>query len=408
VALRAGPLSAQVAPSAFWTQNREFELMATGQKGASVYADPLSPLRIDLPQRFGDEAYGRVDPGESFVRLDVGRLAAGVSTAAQVWGPAQHQPLVLGNNAGGFPHLFLESNSPVNVGIGRVHGRVFYGDLAQSGYSPVPAGPGSRRFFSGMAAVFTPAFLPGVELGAARVFQVAWPEGGLDVGNFTKIFEPFTKASLPDADSSGSRASPDNQLASVFARWVLPGAGLEVYGEFAREDHGWDLLDVSLEPDHQSALSLGFRRAWGREVVWVLHGELANTVASHLETVRKQPPFYSHLGTRQGHTHRGQLLAAPFGHTGGGSVVGVDRYGPRGRASLRWVRGRMGQRWRYAQAGEADADGTSVVHALSADGVLMRRRLDVTWSVGAAAELNRHFADDAFNLGASVGVRMPL
>ncbi|HEX2081153.1 MAG TPA: capsule assembly Wzi family protein [Longimicrobium sp.] len=409
VALRAGALSVQVAPVAFWAENRAFELMPTGGDGRLAFADPLTPDRIDLPQRFGDGAYRRVDPGESFARVDVGRVAAGFSTAAQQWGPAVHQPIVLGPNAGGFPHVFLGTAAPLDVYVGSLSGRIVWGELSQSPWSVVE-GHGSRRFVTAAVAAFTPRGIPGLEIGGVRLFQGAWPRGGLGVRDFAQLFQAFEKADLPESDSGqGANYSPDNQLASVFVRWVLPSAGLEVYGEFGREDHSWDLLDFYLEPDHQSAYSLGVRKAWrAGGGVWLARGELLNSQPSHLLEARKQPPFYQHNGTRQGHTHHGQLLGAPFGHGGGGSVVGVDRYHPGGRLSLEWVRGRVAQDWEYDSAGVAAARATDVVHALSLDGLLLRRRVDVTWGASAVFNLNRHFARDELNLNARLGMRFPL
>ena len=44
-------------------------------------------------------------------------------------------------------------------------------------------------------------------------------------------------------------ASVGYQLASIFARWVIPEAGFEVYGEWARDDTPYNLMDMVREPD---------------------------------------------------------------------------------------------------------------------------------------------------------------
>lgn len=411
VSARAGVLSAQLAPEAFWSENRGFALRETHPR-ASEFANPRSARFIDLPQRFGDGGYGRVDPGESFLRLDVGRLAAGVSSAVQAWGPADRLPLILGADGPGLPHVFVGSATPVNVGVGRLHGRVVWGDARQSEFTTIAAGEhGSRRFVSGVVAVFTPAFVPGLEVGGARFYHLAWPAGGLGARDFAKIFDPFTKSSLPDVDGSGSRAQRDNQLLSVFARWVLPSAGLEVWGEYGREDHSWDLLDLYLEPDQQAAYTLGARKVWARgDRVWAARGEVLDAQVSHLLEVRDQHPFHRHAGTPQGHTHHGQPLGASSAHGGGGWVLGLDRYGPAGRTSLDWTFARVDQRWSYDAMGVVSSRDTDVRHAVELGGVRFAGLLEVLWGVGTVLELNRHFARDEagffFRLGGRVsGIR---
>lgn len=408
VAARWGVVSLRVEPVVFWAQNQAFDLLPNGDSTRLVYADGLAPRAIDLPQRFGPESYARVDPGESTLRVDAGGVAAGISTASLHWGPASDHPVVLGNNAGGFPHAFAGTAAPVNVGVGRLHGRVVWGALQQSAWSSV-RGTASRRYATGVVAVFTPRGVPGLELGATRFFHVPWPEGGLDAGDLLKPFEGITKASL---DSTGVgpdlRSSVDNQLASAFFRWLLPSAGVEVYGEFGREDHNWDLLDLALEPDHASGYLLGFRKAWSRgpDRLVSLRAEVLNTQPSHLMHVRIQQQFYEHSFTRQGHTQRGQALGSAFGYGGGASVVGVDVYRPWGRWSVAWTRGRVADRSDYWESGERNDDDIDVVHSLSADALLFSRGVELTGGATASRELNRHFGGDAMNLNLRLGVRL--
>lgn len=407
VTLRAGPVTAQVAPAAFWSENRGFPLRTTHRR-ASVYANPRSPRFIDLPQRFGDSAYARLDPGESYLRIDAHRVAVGISSAVQWWGPAERQPLILGAEGPGLPHLFVGSGAPVNVGIGRLHGRVLWGEAGQSRFSMVREGHGSRRFVSAVAATFTPRFAPGLEVGGARFYHLAWPETGLGVREFAKLLDPFTKSSLPDVDGGGSRAQPDNQLLSVFARWVLPGTGVEVWGEYGREDHSWDLLDFYLEPDQQAAYVLGVRKVWGNGAgpMWAARGEVVNSQVSHLSELRDQHPFHRHAGTPQGHTHRGQPLGGASVHGGGGWVVGVDRYSSWGRASLEWRFARVDQRWTYDVDGISARRSTDVIHGLEIEGVRFAGAAELVWGVGGAVNLNRHFERDVFNLNARLGLRL--
>ncbi len=401
--LRAGPLSLRVEPLVFWAQNASFDLAPNGETGDMRFADPLRPRHIDLPQRFGDEAYMRVDPGQSTLRLDLLGVAAGVSTANQVWGPAADMPLILGANAGGFPHAFIGSSAPVQVGIGRLHGRVVWGDLAQSDYTHV-TGKGSRRFMAGWVASFTPAGLPGLEVGASRFFHNHWPAGGLELDDFIRPLQPFLKENLdPTGEGEDGVSDTANQIASVQARWVLPGSGFELFGEYAREDHNWDVRDFVLEPDHASAYMVGGRKVWVRDgSLLSLRAELVESQVSHLREVRPEGPFYVHTRTTQGHTLRGQVLGTPAVYGGGGSVLALESHSRAGRWQVDWTRTRVGGGL-TAEAPEVD-----VIHSLGGEAVLFRGGVDATMGVRGSWNLNRHFGGSAFNLTTELGLRARL
>ena len=112
VAARYGPVSLTLAPMVFSAQNAGFGVQDNGQTGNLRFADGRFPTTIDRPQRFGDGAYSRFDLGQTTLRLDLPLVALGASTANQSWGPAR-SPILLSNNAAGFPHVFLGSSSPI-------------------------------------------------------------------------------------------------------------------------------------------------------------------------------------------------------------------------------------------------------------------------------------------------------
>ncbi|HEX8362173.1 MAG TPA: capsule assembly Wzi family protein, partial [Longimicrobium sp.] len=399
--LRAGPLSLRVEPLVFWSQNSSFDLAPNGETGDMRFADASRPRIIDLPQRFGDEAYMRVDPGQSTLRLDLLGVAAGISTANQVWGPAADLPLILGANAAGFPHAFLGSSTPVQVGIGRLHARAMWGDLAQSDYTHV-SGHGSRRFVAGWVVTFLPAGLPGVEVGASRFFHNRWPASGLSFSDFVEPLQPFLKENLDPTGVGGDGVSDlGNQIAAVQARWVLPRGGFEVYGEYGREDHSWDVRDFLLEPDHASAYMVGGRKVWVRDgSLLSLRTELVESQISHIRQVRAQNAWYVHTRTTQGHTVRGQVLGSPAVYGGGGSVVALESHSRAGRWQVDWTRTRVG--------GLVEDPRVDVIHSLGGEAVLFRGGLDATAGVRGSWNLNRHFQGTSFNLTTEIGLRARL
>jgi hypothetical protein len=305
-------LDVAVRPVAFMTQNIAFTPLAPA--GDSSFLPRHISGGIDLPYRFGSGSYGTIDPGESFVRLGVSQFAVGASSASQVWGPGTFYPLVLGAEGPGIPRVFAELRD-VNVGAGRVGGQWIVGRLEASPFSELP--PGRRsRFVSGATASFSPAPLPGLEIGATRFFHVRWTP---DVLVWSTALLPF-KGLLKTGNPTGETFFRDhNQLASVFMRVAPPGGSVDVYGEFYREDHNINNRDLAGEPDHASGYMLGLRTAWGdSSKISAFTLELTNGGISHLVRVRTQAEMYVHTPVAEGHTNRGQLLGSSAALGGGG------------------------------------------------------------------------------------------
>jgi hypothetical protein len=397
VALRYGALSIEVKPIAFWAENRDFPLMPNKQAGTLIYVDALAPRNIDRPQRFGARSYARLDPGQSTIRVDAFGLAAGISTANEWWGPMSEWPFLLGNNAAGFPHVFAGSSTPWNVGIGRIHGRIVYARLDQSDYTDITIS-GGRRFAAGIIGSFMPRGIDGLEIGVARFFHEPWPDGGIGWHELRKPFEAFLKVNVPLDSGAGPGGNPDNQLASLFARWVFPANGLEVYGELGRDDHNGNTRDLLQEPDHAATLGLGLRKSWRRAdgELTGLRAELFDLDPSILGRNRAQGAKYTHSATRQGHTERGQVLGAGFAAINGvGSMIAYERYAANQEKLLVSLT-RMVVRERVATA--TVAPSLDVQYALAAERTRRVGPLGVSYGLTGVYELNRYFQADVFNL----------
>jgi hypothetical protein len=407
-AARYGPLSLTVVPSAFWAQNADFAIRAHPFSDVLPYADPRHPEQIDLPQRFGESSYHRVDAGQTTLRVDAAGLTVGFSNANQVWGPAEEHPLVLGVNAPGFRHGFAGTSRPLDLGIARAHGRLMWGRLEQSEYSPVPT-DSAFRFTTGIVGAISPRGVPGLEIGGARFFHMPWPHGGFSRTQLLAPIETFVKEGLLDRDGEELEASVmANQLASIFMRWVFPRSGFEVYAEFASEDHRHNLRDLILQPDHDSAYTLAFRKVWALEDdrLLAVRTELLNAPPSNLHRTRRQEPFYIHASTRQGHTHLGQVLGSPAAYGGAGSTLSLDLYHPGGRATVAWRRTVRGELGEYLETGIEERP--DVLNSLGVEVLLFRGRLDVTAGIAGVHNLNRDFEADAISVNAVLGVRAAL
>ncbi|MGH7507443.1 MAG: hypothetical protein ACRELX_17445, partial [Longimicrobiales bacterium] len=243
IELRYGILSATVAPAIGFTENRSFDVPTIQVPGYSPFAYPWHGATIDWPVRPGADAVTLLDPGQSAIRAEAYGLRAGLSTENIWWGAALHNPLLFSNTAAGFPHVFVGSQRPLDIWIGALEFELLWGRVAESDYfDGNPDNDG--RLMAGLIVDFEPAFAPGLYIGAARTFMTVIPPGGFSLIDY--VLEPYR----------GVRENPlgpdvgDNQIISVFARFVAPGAGLEAYAEWARDDQWGNLEDLVKEPDH--------------------------------------------------------------------------------------------------------------------------------------------------------------
>jgi hypothetical protein len=341
-----GPVSLVVNPIVFSTQNRAFELQPNGESGDGVFRNGDFPNNVDLPQRFGNGSYSRFDWGQSTIRLDWFGVSAGFSTANQYWGPATEFPVILGNNAAGVPHVFLGTERPTNIWIGKLQAKVVYGMERQSDFSPVTGSDtfvdinqsGTKRFMSGLVVTFSPGAIPGLELGVARYFHQAW-DGEIDSQLLRTPFEGILKNSIRKGLAIPGHDDKDvlkNQIASLFGRWVLPHSGFEMYAEYGHEDHNADIRDLENEPDHSRIAMVGFRKVFMRSdsTFSALRAEYIDGSEPTLGRHRGEGGAYVHSVIHQGHTEQGQLLGADIGvGSPAGAILAWDRYTRRGVAT---------------------------------------------------------------------------
>lgn len=409
LAMSSGPLHVTLSPTLFRAENRRFPLRDNGQVGPYAFGDGFDAFSIDQPQRFGDSPYQRATWGNSGVELAARGVTMGLSHAVQHWGPARDHPLILGNNASGFPHVFLGTAMPVNLWVAKAHARMIWGRLDASPYTPMRVEQ-RYRMAVGLATVVTPRGLDGLELGFARFFHIPWADGVVNVDNLLRPFIGIVRdfRIRPSGNAIGDEL--DNQIASVFGRWTHPASGFEVYGEYAREDYNKDFRDLALEPDHIGAYLLGVQRVMRRadSGYAILRAEVLNSRISPLVTSREQSRYYTHSRIRHGHTHEGQVLGSAGGFGGGAAVVAMDRYSRWGRWTVTAAR-TMRAEFRQLPTNVPVPRRSDVFQELGVNGEFFfgsgGRRLAATWELAGVYEIARDFADDAFNARLGTGVR---
>ncbi len=328
-------LSLQAAPLMFVAQNAAFPLAPNGYTDRRRFADARFPDNIDAPQRFGDRAFLRVAFGTSALSVDTHGVVAGLSAAPQRWGPEREYPILLGPNAGGFPNVFIGSSRPWNLWLFQGHGRLVYGELGESPYATPDTGD-HRRLGTGLVLVATPRGVPGLEIGLGRFLHRPWRD--LSVRALERPFSGIF------SNGSGMNQAFENQMASAFARWVLPRARAEFYGEFYKEDYPGrfrqgtgSLIEM---PDDLASFAFGFQHLLRADSARIrsIHAELVNGESSHQERLERgfttPIPPYIHSREVQGHTLDGLLLGSPEAYGGAGWTIGIDDFTARGRRSL--------------------------------------------------------------------------
>jgi hypothetical protein len=367
-----------------------------------------------LPQRFGDRAYSRVDPGNSYVRFDSRFVSLGVSTANEWIGPATEYPFLLSNNAPGFPHLFLGTGDPVKIWIGQLQARVLWGRLDQSAYSPVSGSAhylqgvqtGTVRLTASVDAVFRPRGVSGLELGVARFFHVTNTVGQPNAAFWRK---PLAVFFLKNEYAEGDSVGAGNQLASIFFRWVFPNSGFEVFGERGYEDQFYDLREFVENLDHDREYMVGFQKVLAKRAGGfdVLRAELINYQLSTLGLLRLgEGGVYLHSPLRQGHTNRGQLLgASPGVSAAAASTLAWTRYSPNGRTSITFRRILRAQKGNYYLTGQITPRGSDVLAAGAFERMRYGRLVDLGAKIEVMDELNRNFVRDVGNLNLQLTAR---
>jgi hypothetical protein len=415
-----GPISIAIDPLAFRASNTAFELLPNGLTGPKAFNHGTFSTMVDLPQRFGSAPYSRLDPGNSYVRFDSRWLTFGVSTANEWIGPATEYPFLLGTNAPGFPHLFLGTGEPLNVWIGRIHTRLMWGKLNQSDYSPV-SGPAQFSFDTATAVVINggtirlaasgelillPRGIPGLELGLGRFFHVPNTSNEPNSAFWRK---PVRLLFLKNELASGDIGGFDNQLGSLFFRWVFPHSGFEVYGERGFEDQLYDIRDLILNLDHEREYMLGFQKVMrtSGERVDVLRGELVNYQEPALARVRVEGGIYVHSTLRQGHTNRGQLLgASPGAGWAAASTLSWTRYTVAARTNVTLRRIVRDQRGDFQETGIVDPQSSDVIVVAGLERMRLGRRADFGGKVEAMQGFNRNFSKDVPNLNLQLSARL--
>jgi len=319
--VKYGPLSIQLKPEYVYAKNLPFDGYPQDYTNSEGVKFPSSPYSgIDFPERFGTEPYSRVFWGQSSIRLNVGLMSLGVSNENLWWGPGYRNTLLMTNSAPGFKHLTLNTSRPIKTWIGSFEGQLIAGKLEGSGYTENLRD--DWRYINAMVLSYNPKWIPGLFLGATRSFLIYNEDMGNKIGDYLPVFSFLEKSG--GGTNAEVNAQGQNQLISVFMRWLFPEAHGEIYFEYGREDHAWDTRDLILDAAHSSAYLVGFRKLVvlnkQKETYMQIIAETTN-LGPKQTTINRNGTYntavasnwYTHSQIRHGYTNEGQILGAGIG-----------------------------------------------------------------------------------------------
>ncbi len=322
---RIGILHYTFAPVVYMAQNKAYTIVENSA-ARNEFAYPFAH-NIDWVQRYGNEPLYAFHPGQSEVRLVYKKATIGVSTQNMTWGPSQFNPILMSVNAGGFPHIDLGTNAPVNTSIGDVEFKSYWGILKESKYFDSDDS-NNDRYVTGFVLGYRPKFIKGLSLGFNRVLY----QRSKDF-DFKDVFSGFSEFFSGSDEELDGRLVNDayDQMGSIMVRWLFEEARFETYVEFARNDFSGGITDFLLQPEHTRAYTLGFIKTGkiqDNTIKFVY--EHTNMGNSRTKLTRPTPTYYIHHIVPQGYTNLGQILGAGIGPGSNSDQIQLNYYTPNG------------------------------------------------------------------------------
>ena len=314
-------LEIQLAPEAVLAENRVFEQFSSQLGDKSWAARYRFWNTIDMPDRFGNDHYQKLFPGQSFIRYNTRSLSFGISTQNLWWGPAYRNALIMSSNAPGFLHATINTIRPLHTGIGDFEGQIIAGKLDGSDVLPprtysVYNGQflyqpknDEWRYLAGMVLTWRPKWTPNLFLGFAKASYLY----NSDISNPLDVlpFEGFLGHRRTQAERTGKKAS----LGSLFMRYLMPNEQAEMYLEYGRKDISMMPWNVLQNAPYRRAFTGGFRKLfdWKNQSHILLAVELTQLQAPDATLIRNPDSWYTHTYVRQGYTQLGRPLGAGIG-----------------------------------------------------------------------------------------------
>jgi hypothetical protein len=183
---------------------------------------------------------------------------------------------------------------------------------------------------------------------------------------------------------------------------------LEIYGEWGRDDHSFNLTDFLMEPGHSQAYLLGLQKLFPAGRRWVrFQVEMTRTFeTSPSNPSRRTPVFYTHDAETQGYTQGGQMLGAGLGPQGDTQLAAVDWYAGAGRIGLFVERILRNERY-YHDSGQSlgNITGHDLEMSYGLRGSWAWQEWDLDWEVAASHRYALNFGPAESGVDAMLSIR---
>lgn len=339
--LEAYGLELTLKPQFVFSQNLDFEIMKSHSDSEYGYFWGYGTKNngVDLPQRFGDEAFYYFDWGDTEVRYTWKNLTLGFGTQAIWLGPAQVNAILHSNNAPTYPKFDAglrrtEIHIPwLNWYIGDIEARIWTGKLTESDYYDSDES-NDNNMIHGLALAYAPSFVPGLTLFANRTCLVKW-----DWENLKYIIPVEANTHV------GEQGAGEDLKMSFGADWIFAPVGLEIYGELGLDDFVPNSFPIGYirYPLHTLVYTLGLKKTFTHSEEKKIYGEFTMEINSTemSQDFQLQWPynFGFHHQITQGYTNRGQYLANATGYGGNLQYISYSVLYPKGKTKLtvaRW------------------------------------------------------------------------
>ncbi len=323
-----GKISIQILPELVVSQNSPFETFLPQHFDTtwSRYYQWLN--NSDIPEKFGDNTYKKIFPGQSSIRFNTKDFSVGISTENIWWGPGTRNALVMSNHAPGFLHVTFNSVKPFQTKIGSFEWQIIGGKLSNSGILPPET---NRVFTNGSGIIYAPKKGEGRYLaGLVLSWQPKWVKG---------LFLGFTKASyvyrsdLGIADilpleglitSTSEKEGKKASLGSLFARYVMTEEKAEFYMEYGRNDKSPNIINIFSETQYPRAYVAGMRKLFHAKNKSFLEfsAEFTQLQLPQAELIRSAKSWYTNDYVREGYTNMGQVIGAGIGPGSNSQMLG--------------------------------------------------------------------------------------
>jgi len=392
-----GKLSYTILPAIFLSQNNDFDLAPNLNSSINSFNYQFTN-QIDWVQRYGNDYLINFHPGQSEIRLDLGKFVTSISTQNYSLGPSIFNPILISRQAGGFPHIRFGLN-PVELSIGRVEVNLLYGLLSESDYYD-DVDENDNRYFNSISFAYNPSFLKEVTLGLNKVLykQTRYFEG-------VDILSPLFI--VDDGVVEGDTLSPNDtfdQMASITMEWYLKESDFKIYAEYAVNDFSGILSgQFFIEPNHARGYTIGLEKRikTSNKKDVIIQYEHTNLSRNTSFLYRPEPQFYAHGVNRQGYTHNGQIVGSGIGP--GGNTDNLAIHIENSKNSYGILVQRIESNKDYFVVNIQDKKKHDQEYTLNLFYQKQINRLTLLSTVALSANFNRYYSGTATNLYMMIG-----